>query len=187
VSLFKRPSHVPLTDVWIETGTYHGDGVASALLHGYKRCISIELYPPSYEVARRRFAGDRRVQIVLGASPMILPAVTNPARSTTFWLDAHYSGGPGERHPQYGECPLLFELDAIMAQPWEIPPVILVDDAFMFAEPVRSRGAVAFDPGAWPTLEQIRTLLPGYELDVIPTQDGDAPPTQHGMIVARAR
>lgn len=179
---------MPLTDVWIETGTYHGDGVASALVQGYKRCVSIEMNRVAYDIAMRRFAGDRRVQIVLGASPMLLSAVINPARSTTFWLDAHYSGGADERHPQYGECPLLWELDAIMSQPWEIPPAILIDDAFMFIDRAdRRHGGVAFNPRDWPTLEQIQSRLAGYEITVHPTQDGAAPPNPNGMLVALAR
>ncbi len=187
MSLFKKPPHLPMTDVWIETGTYLGDGVASALAHGYQACASIERNRPVYERSVERFWGDARVHIMLGASPDILPSLINPRLHTTFWLDGHYSGSPGERDEKYGECPLLAELDIITAVHWERPPVILVDDAFMFldwaADPNAASLAKMFRRSEWPLLDDIEQRFPDYEVTIHPTQDGTAPINTRGMLV----
>ena len=86
-------------------------------------------------------------------------------RSTTFWLDAHYQGGPrSEQDPRYGECPLLQELEVIRGTAWARLPIVAIDDAHMFFAATLPPG---FTPTDWPSLEQIRAaLLPGYEVDI---------------------
>lgn len=186
MSLFKKPSFIPMTDVWIETGTYMGDGVESALKHGYKECISIECNRPVYERSVARFRGDSRVRILLGASPDILPLVIDPAKTTTFWLDGHYSGSPGERDDKYGECPLLSELAIITRTEWKNPPVILVDDAFMFLawfdDPGYTYLKNTYRRSEWPLLAEIQRSFPQYAVMVHPTQDGTDPVNPRGML-----
>ena len=41
--------------IFIETGTYLGDGVAHALKCGFKVVVSIELDKKRYEAAKKRF------------------------------------------------------------------------------------------------------------------------------------
>lgn len=53
--------------VLIETGTYYGDMV-EAMKNYLSRIYSIELSNELYEKAKRRFAGDRRIQIIHGDS-----------------------------------------------------------------------------------------------------------------------
>src|SRR5262245_39379625 len=113
---FHKPTHLPLTEVFIETGTNKGDSLAAALAAGYPRCLSVEFVEDLHRLAQKRFADDARVRLFHGSSPDTLPAMIDPALTTTFWLDAHYSGSDrGWQDPRYGECPLLRELEVIMA------------------------------------------------------------------------
>lgn len=94
----------------------------------------------------------------------------DPTKSTTFWLDAHYSGNNREWHdPRYGECPLLKELEIIAAAPWKEPPIICIDDAYIFHERVWQGPSWIFQPelftrSHWPLLADIQRLIPDYEL-----------------------
>lgn len=191
MSLFKKPPSVPITTVWIETGTYLGDGVESALRHGYNECISIENNRPICERSVARFRGNPRVRILFGASPDVLPLIIDPRKTTTFWLDGHYSGSPGERDTKYGECPLLAELDVITRVEWKNPPVILIDDAFMFLDWADDPGyrylQSTYQRAEWPSITDIRSRFPSYEISVHPTQDGTDPVNPRGMLVATKR
>lgn len=125
-SLFRRYPH----PVLIETGTWHGDGIAAALEAGFGRVVSIELSEDLYRAARARFRGDCRVTLCHGDSadwlPVVLAELHQPA---TFWLDAHDSGGDTARGPE--ASPLLRELDVIAAWP-EHADAVLIDDVRLF-------------------------------------------------------
>src|SRR5262245_31694637 len=132
---FRRPAVIPLTEVFIETGTQRGDSLAAALAAGYPECLSVEYTDLFYRFAKERFANDSRVRLFHGSSPDVLPAMIDPIKTTTFWLDAHYSGSDRAwQDPKYGECPLLQELEVILAAPWRQPPIICIDDAYIFHE-----------------------------------------------------
>lgn len=119
----------PRPNVFIETGTYHGDTVA-AIRDLYARVISIEVDETLYRKACARFAADKNICIVQGDCaqelPMILAALQEPA---VFWLDGHYSGG--ETGKGEVEDPILISLNQIEAHPIR-NHVIFVDDARTF-------------------------------------------------------
>ena len=120
-------------DVFIETGTYEGETTACAMKAGYKKVHTIEVNRRLAAAAKAKFAGTI-VTVHCGSSPDILPFVCDPTAATTFWLDAHYQGGPkDEMDIRYGECPVIQELDVILSVPWEKKPYILIDDAHIFA------------------------------------------------------
>lgn len=132
-------------EVLVETGTYFG-GTVNALRHDMARIISVEVDEKLAALARRRFAGDAKVQIIQGDSARVIaevvPRLTSPA---LFWLDGHYSGGVtgfGESH-----CPILQELPSILDDQ-RFAHVILIDDARAFGS----------DP-AYPTIEAVRNLV----------------------------
>jgi hypothetical protein len=156
---------VPLTEVWIETGTYRGDSIEAALREGYAYIRSVEFLADWASQAQVRFSPQPNVTIVQGSSPERLPGLIEPERGTTFWLDAHFQGGPAsEQDPRYGECPLLAELAVIRAAPWVRLPILAIDDAHMFFADTLPAG---FTRAHWPSLEQIRgALLPGYQVDI---------------------
>jgi hypothetical protein len=165
VGTYYRRLGVPVTEVWIETGTYRGDSIAAALREGYPCIRSVEFLAEWAKQAQARFGTQRNVTIVQGSSPERLPELIEAGRSTTFWLDAHYQGGPAsEQDPRYGECPLLAELAVIRGTPWARLPILAIDDAHMFFADTLPAG---FTAAHWPSLEQIRAaLLPGYQVDI---------------------
>lgn len=144
-------------EVFIETGTYLGETLENAVHAGFKTLHSIEFNERLHAIAANRFRDHQNVTVHRGSSPEILPHCIDRSRSTTFWLDAHYQGGPvDEQDTKYGQCPLLAELEVVFAEPWLVQPVVLIDDAKMFAGPV----PLSFDKEQWPTLAQIRAKVP---------------------------
>ena len=78
-------------DIFIETGTYKGDGVVKALKCGFKKIFSIEIDPNRYLSCKKKFKDHNNVIILYGDSGKILPALLEKInKTTTFWLDAHY-------------------------------------------------------------------------------------------------
>lgn len=166
---FYKPDWLPLTEVFIETGTNRGNSLAAALTFGYRQCLSVEFVESMYRAAQERFAHDRRVRLFHGSSPEMLPQMIAPDITTTFWLDAHFSGSDQTwQDPRYGECPLLQELQAISATAWLQPPLICIDDAFIFKEatwraPSHVLEPALFTKAHWPTLAAIEAALPNYK------------------------
>lgn len=119
LKLFKRG------DVFIETGTLYGDGIAHALDADFKKIISIDIDPSLVNQARTLFSNRSAVEIVLWDSKKALVEVILKINETcTFWLDAHWDMGP-----VCGEviCPLYDELTAIKNHPIK-NHLILIDD-----------------------------------------------------------
>lgn len=120
--------------VFIETGTYWGGGVFSALRAnvlgaGFKKIYSIELDRRRFEDAVKLFEKNTDVIIVYGDSRIklreILKKVSEPA---TIFLDAHFNRGEVEYSK---ECPILEELEAIKQHHIKTH-TILVDDRHSF-------------------------------------------------------
>lgn len=99
-------------NIFIETGSYIGDGIQQALDAGFSKVISIELSEKYYKISKERFIDNPNVEVVLGDSYQVLPDVLKDINEPiTFWLDGHNSGDD----TGYGEfmVPLIQELDAI--------------------------------------------------------------------------
>jgi hypothetical protein len=156
-------SRLELT-VFIETGTFQGDSVASV-----RRCFqdlhTCELSPELYAAATRRFAGDPAVHCHLGSSPARLRALArdHTDRPVMYWLDAHWCSAD-HAAGQESQCPLLAELDAIA--PLHPHSVVWIDDARYFMAPPPAPLEVA----GWPTFQQVldrlRSLSSTHELVV---------------------
>ena len=116
-----------LSPCFIETGTYLGDGVQSALDAGFAKVVSIELsFGQFFERAVNRFKNDSRVLIVQGDSADILfDVIKGIDTQMTFWLDGHWSGGD----TAYGKfnSPLLSEIEQIGKHSIK-NHIIIVDD-----------------------------------------------------------
>ncbi len=81
-------------NIFIETGSYLGDGIQQALDAGFNKVISIELSDKYYQISKDRFADNPNVKIVLGDSFLVLPDILKDiTEPITFWLDGHNSGG----------------------------------------------------------------------------------------------
>lgn len=134
-------------EVFIETGSYRGDGIRNALEAGFSEIHSIEIAPKYYNFCKERFKNNPKVHLYFENSidvlPKILSTLTKPA---TFWLDGHYSWGDTGRGDT--NTPLLKELE-IIAQHSIKTHVILIDD-------IRQLGTIEFD---FINLEDITKLL----------------------------
>ena len=126
-------------EVFIETGTFLGDGVKRALDAGYKRIYSIEINEGLVTHNRAQFAQLPQVTIVHGDSSKdlanLLKEVNTPA---TFWLDGHFSNNPLTGFNPELVCPVLQELEQIrLHAPNNVPMqshTILIDDVRLFHE-----------------------------------------------------
>jgi hypothetical protein len=161
-------------EVFIETGLGHGHALRAALAQPFLTLHSIEIDP---QLIAQCGLADPRLTLHHGSSPEILPRIIDPARSTMFWLDAHYSAGQytsdagrdlAQLDPRYGQCPLLAELAIIVGVCWRRAPWIYIDDAVCFQAPVYEGMWAPYDRSQYPTEDQIRAALPaGYRLEVI--------------------
>lgn len=80
---FWKPAAVPLTEVFIETGTERGNSLAAALAAGYREYLSVEYTDLFFQFAKERFADERRVRLFHGSSPDVLPQMIVAVRPTT--------------------------------------------------------------------------------------------------------
>ncbi len=120
-------SRVPLNPVFVETGTYEGDGVVTALSLGFPKVISIEMFEGLYLNCKNKFAGDDRVTILQGDSALILgDAIKDVNEKITFWLDGHIFPEQ-EFILNVKACPLIEELGLIAKHPIK-NHVIMIDD-----------------------------------------------------------
>jgi hypothetical protein len=98
--------------VFIETGSYLGDGIQMAIEAGFETIYSIEIAQFYYDHCKERFRNMPCVNLYLGDSCIVLDQVLKNVHSpATFWLDGHYSEG-GTGYGQY-ESPLMQEIEAI--------------------------------------------------------------------------
>jgi hypothetical protein len=122
-----------LNPVFIETGSFIGDGIQQALEAGFQKVISIELSEKYYNVCKERFKGDPRVFIHKGDSYKVLPVVISEINEKiTFWLDGHHSCGDTALGDYW--APLIQELDAIKNHKIK-DHTILIDDMRCWKEP----------------------------------------------------
>jgi hypothetical protein len=118
-----------LNPVFVETGSYRGDGIQSALDSGFESVYSIEITNKYYSHCVNRFAG-KPVFLFRGDSSIILfDVIKNINSRITFWLDGHWSGD--DTGFGFDKYPLLLELDQIYRHPIK-NHTILIDDVRLF-------------------------------------------------------
>ena len=116
--------------IFIESGSFKGDGIQYAIDANFKTIYSIELSQDLYIQCRKRFSGNKNVHLILGDSayqlPILLKYIDKPV---TFWLDGHYSGILEGLQTSRGseDTPLLKELDTISSHPIKIHTIIIDD------------------------------------------------------------
>jgi len=112
--------------VFVETGSYLGDGIQAALNAGFARIISIELSDKYFDICQKRFAHEPRVTLVKGDSAMVLADILRDIQEPiTFWLDGHWSAGDTAKGVH--TIPLLQELSAIRGHSVK-NHTVLIDD-----------------------------------------------------------
>ena len=120
-----------LNPIFIETGSYIGDGILAALrAHDkdkrFEKVISIEVSKHFYDICKARFP-QKKVKLYLGDSILVLPEVLKTINQRcTFWLDAHYMSDPNTEGGMM-RVPLMEELKIIAQHPIK-NHTILIDD-----------------------------------------------------------
>jgi hypothetical protein len=161
VETLKR--ELPL-EVFVETGTFKGDGV-SKVRGLFQELYTVESSAEYYEGACERFKSDPAIHIFHDTSPTLLrtmmPRLAN--RSVLYWLDAHCCGD--ELTSNVPQCPLLEELAAIGRL--NERSVLLIDDARLFLAPPPP----PHNPEQWPSLDLVihglHSLSAGHEILVL--------------------
>lgn len=142
-------------DTFIETGTLHGETIATLKPH-FKKLYSIELNPNFHKAALERFANDAHVDIIFGDSGVELPKLADQLEQPAlFWLDAHWSGGQTAKG--LSNTPIVKEISHLLSS--EKRHIIVIDD-------VREFGT---DPD-YPTLEEftarVKEMAPNHSIAV---------------------
>lgn len=120
-----------MNPVFIETGTYMGDGISFALEVGFQKIISIELLDCYFGHAQRMFAGNGAVTLVQGNSGDCLwNTIKDINEKITFWLDGH-------SFPE--NCPIMAELEQIRKHPIRDHDILIDDIASITTLPGLSR------------------------------------------------
>ena len=115
-----------LSAVFIETGSYMGDGIQAALDAGFETVYSIELSESLYIYCRGRYGYYPGVYLVNGDSAIELGNILKDIHvPVTFWLDGHYSGGATVMGMV--DSPLLQELDIIARHKIKTHTIIIDD------------------------------------------------------------
>lgn len=135
-------------DVFIESGTLHGDTTVCAVPY-FKEIHSIELMPNFYFAALPKLSPYTNIALHLGDSAAVLPQILPYVKGKIlFWLDGHIGSST---------TPLLREL-AVIKQAGLKDSIILIDDL---------RECI---PPCWPSLhEVVKAVLqvnPEYQLVV---------------------
>jgi stress-induced morphogen len=131
--ILRRTAHEHHLRILIETGTFKGDTVM-ALRRDFDRLVSVELSPELHARAVRRARRERNVEILLGDSAKVLPAVVSTLHQPAlFWLDAHYSGDGSGTAKGDAISPISAELDLVLGHDVR-GHVVLIDDAQEFRD-----------------------------------------------------
>ena len=158
--------------VFIETGTFMGDGVQTALDSGYKVVLSIELDKKRYEQCKKRFINNKNVRIIHGNSgeelPKLLKKVKEPC---TFWLDAHYCGEPLSKGVAIADkwCPMEEELEAINQHEIKTHTILIDDMRCIDLQHIdkKTNKPVGF-PGKENLLKKLKEINKEYKIQYLP-------------------
>ena len=121
--------------VFVETGSYRGDGIQAALDAGFEKIISMDVDKEAIDFCMSRFdiINLNRNDIDLfieDSGTALLDIIGEIETKITFWLDAHWQFiGPEPRGPHL--FPLLRELEQIAKHSIK-EHTILIDDWHIF-------------------------------------------------------
>lgn len=112
---------------FVETGSYYGNGIQSALEAGFKNIISIEITEKYFKHCSNRFKNNSNVQVIFGDSVKKLPEVINNIHEPiTFYLDGHWDFDEEETRGVF-DFPLYPELEIIRVHPVKTHTIIIDD------------------------------------------------------------
>lgn len=161
--------------IFIETGTFSGDGIQKALDAGFEEIYSIDIDAKFIQNSVHRFKGKRNVHLAVKNSSFELwDVIKTIEEPVVFWLDAH-EGFPDPKAIGVKNTPLMEELDQIKCHPIK-NHTILIDD-------LHCCGTLQFD---FLTLDQIiaKVLEINPEYDISYVDGGDDGEYKNNVLVA---
>lgn len=172
-------------DVFVETGTFHGDTTIS-VVNLFDKIITVEYSDVLFKENANKFSKHSNIDPQFGNSPDVIQANSGflEEKSVVYWLDAHWCGDTTKGKGGY-ECPLIDELNAIGSLNTE--SVILIDDARLFTEPPPS----VHNECEWPTIgavfESLKKLNDTHGMWIINDVIIFSPPITSEKIVEYSR
>lgn len=119
------------TDFFVETGSFTGGAIETAIEAGFSDIRSVEIDPSMYATCVEKFRHDLRVTLYFGDSLALLSEmIADISDPITFWLDAHAGNSNTSGRVPY---PLLEELEIIAEHPVK-NHVIMIDDVRLFGK-----------------------------------------------------
>jgi hypothetical protein len=141
------------TNVYFETGIYHGDSIQQAIDAGFTKIIGIDNDKECVDLCKKRF--NNKVQIHLADSATdLLDLIKDINEPVTFFLDAHWQmleSMPPGKNP----FPLLDEIKQIKKHHLNPDHQIIIDDWYIFFDELIASGNPKHVYGR----DEIRTLL----------------------------
>ena len=128
--------------VFVETGTFKGDGVRHANSFGiFEDIHSIEILDSLAEEAKNSFQSDEHINIHHGDSVSVLTELLPSIKSNAvFWLDAHFPGadlgerGYNDEKDAVKRIPLEYELKLIQERCNDYDDILIIDDAWLYVD-----------------------------------------------------
>lgn len=123
-------------EVFVETGSYRGDGIAAAIEAGFKDIYSVDIDQANIDFCKSRFDQPGSIPPITyscmdsGESLHELLRLIGDKSQITFWLDAHSQLFEGEED----NFPLLKELEQIGRHPIKTHTII-IDDILVLTHP----------------------------------------------------
>ena len=157
--------------IFIETGTFIGDGVKKALSSGFKKVFSIELDKKRYLNCNRKFKDNKNVKILYGNSGIVLKRLLSLINEPcTFFLDAHYCGEDLTLGVAIADkwCPMEEELEAINQHNIKTH-TILIDDMRCINNThidKKTNKPVGF-PGKDNLIKKLKEINPSYNFEYL--------------------
>ena len=154
--------------VFVETGTFGGDGIQKALDAGFTEIHSLDIDVGQIRNVRKRFKDNPNVHLYLkDSSYQLWEVIEKINEPVTFWLDAH-NGFPDPNSKQKN-TPLIEELEQIKWHPIK-NHTIMIDD-------LHCCGTLLFDfLTREDIVKKVLEINPNYKISFVPGgNDGEYP------------
>lgn len=169
--------HAYKRDVFVETGTFGGDGIQKALDAGFNIIYSLDIDFNQIRNVRHRFKNTPNVHVYWkDSSYQLWDVIKDINEPVTFWLDAH-NGFP-DPNSTAKNTPLIEELEQIKWHPIKTH-TILIDD-------MHCCGTLLFDfLEREDIVKKVLEINPNYKISFIP--GGDAGEYPINVLVAEIK
>ena len=101
--------------IFIETGTFNGDGVITSLMMGFDKVYSVEYDETLYKVCVNRFSNNKNVLLYKDDSALFLEKILQEVKEpVVIFLDAHFCGFNSKTGLNEIWIPIINEMNAII-------------------------------------------------------------------------